>query len=320
MQDAVEAFVESWKNGTDLFEVRTSGSTGKPKTILLRREQLEASATRTLNYFRLQPGDTAVLALPIHTIAGKMMVVRSIIGQLKLIVTDPGVRPMDALLPDEKIAFFPISPMQLEQLKPEELARIRYILLGGSPLSPTLEKQITSLHSHTYIGFGMTETVSHIALRKAGSPCYEALQGVDFSTKDDKLVVNDQLLGLVDLETNDLVELKTQTSFKWLGRADFVINSGGVKIHPEQLERFLSASIDGNFFIAGIPDDTFGQKCILVSDTMTKVDDFERLCVLCKEHFGAYSAPKQWVQLPFIYSSGTKINRRLTLEQFTSGE
>lgn len=304
----------------ELFEVQTSGSTGNPKTILLRRGQLEASAIRTLNYFQLKQGDSAVLALPIHTIAGKMMVVRSLIGQLNLIVTDPGSRPMDSLSLNEQITFFPMSPMQFGQLKPEELARIKYILLGGSPLSPKLEKQISSLHSNTYIGFGMTETVSHIALRKIGHPFYEALQGVDFSLKDNKLIVNDQLLELVDLETNDLVELKNPLSFKWLGRADFVINSGGVKIHPEQLEQFFSDFIDGNFFIAGIPDDTFGQKCILVTDTMTKVEDFEQLCTLCKAHFGPYSSPKQWIQLPFSYSSGTKINRRLTLEQYMTGE
>lgn len=313
----VQVFLEQWMSGAAEFPVQTSGSTGTPKAILLTRHQLEASAKRTLQFFGLQPGDRALLGLPVQTIAGKMMILRALLGELELIITDPDSQPMNCLETDERIDFFPLSPMQLNLLGPEQLKNVNTLLLGGSPLSPALEKRITVQHDACYIGFGMTETVSHIALRKAGDPSYHALKGVTFSTLDGKLIIEDELLQLSGLVTNDLVELTDSTRFKWLGRDDFAINSGGVKIHPEQLEQVLSDVVKGAFFIAGIPDDTFGQKCILLVDTMTEIDDFEQLCTLCRDHFGPYSAPKQLYRLPFIYSSGTKINRRLTLEQLT---
>lgn len=244
-----------------------------------------------------------------------MMLLRALLGELELIITDPDAQPMNYLQANENIDFFPLSPMQLNSLSREQLEKVNILLLGGSPLLPALEKHIAAQHPACYIGFGMTETVSHIALRKAGDPYYKAMEGVTVSSEEGKLIITDELLNLAELKTNDLVELVDSTSFKWLGRVDFAINSGGVKIHPEQLEQVLSDAVNGPFFIAGIPDDTFGQKCILLVDTMTEINNFEHIRALCKEHFGPYSAPKQWYRLPFVYSSGTKINRRLTLEQ-----
>ncbi len=317
-REAVKRFLKDWSEGQLTFTVQTSGSTGKPKSIELKREQLEVSAKRTLRYFDLQPGDTALLGISPLTIGGKMMIVRALLGDLKLIVTEPSSNLLAQLEPNETIAFAPLVPLQLKILVeqfPEQLQQLQTILLGGAPLSSEMEQRVSELHSRVFMGFGMTETVSHIALRKIGSPVYEALEGVSFETSNDALVVTDRLLDIHQLQTNDSVRLLNDHQFEWLGRTDFVINSGGVKIHPEQVEQVISTVLKDPFFIASQPDITFGEQCIIVVDATVKPIDLKQLQLLCAEKLGKYAIPKKLLSLPMIYATGGKINRKATLAQ-----
>jgi o-succinylbenzoate---CoA ligase len=319
LQQEVELFIAEWQAGAASFEVFTSGSTGLPKRIGLDRSQLIASARRTLEYFDLGPGDSALLGISPKTIGGKMMIVRALIGGLKLIVCSPSANPLTVLESGETLDFCPLVPMQAQRILETDallLQRVRNILLGGAPLSEKLEKDLTGLHSGCYMGYGMTETVSHIALRRLGNPVYMALRGVVLRQEQDgRLVISDAELGIRQLITNDLVELIDARQFTWLGRSDFAINSGGVKIYPEQLERVLAGLIPVPFFIAAEPDDTFGQKCIIIADETDTLPDLALLQQHCREHVGTYAVPKKMYTAQIIYTYGSKIDRRATLQQ-----
>lgn len=322
LQQEVEKFIATWHEGAETFEVFTSGSTGTPKCIILNRGQLIASAQRTLDYFDLGPGDSALLGISPKTIGGKMMIVRALLGELKLIVCSPSTNPLAALEAGETLDFCPLVPMQAQHIfenDAQALQRVRNILLGGSPVSEKLEHALLAAHTGCYVGYGMTETVSHVAIRRIGNPVYRSLRGVVFREDEGKLVISDAELGIRQLVTNDLVELIDAREFKWLGRSDFAINSGGVKIHPEQLERLLAGLIPVPFFVAAEPDDTFGQKCIIVIDETNERPQLETLQHYCREHIGAYSVPKKLYVTPLVYAGSHKIDRRATLHQLGIG-
>jgi len=316
--DAIADFISEWESGVDQFAVQTSGSTGDPKTIILTRSQLIGSAQRTLDYFQLKPGDSALLGISPKTIGGKMMLVRAILGKLKLIVCDPSSNPLAVLETNELLDFCPMVPLQIQSIlanDPEKFKSVKTILVGGAPLSAQLEAQLQQLDCRSFHGFGMTETVSHIAMRPIGNPTYTALEGVHFSQTGEQLVISDAVLGIHQLNTHDSVRLIDNTHFNWLGRTDFVINSGGVKIHPEQLEHALEDLIKGAFFVSAEYDDTFGKKCILIVDEATETPTLESIQAYCKEQFGPYAAPKKLYRTTIVYNKGSKINRLITLQQ-----
>ena len=318
LKDAIAHFILEWESDVTQFSVQTSGSTGTPKTIILSRNQLIGSAQRTLDFFQLKPGNSALLGISPHTIGGKMMLVRAIIGKLKLIVCDPSSNPLTVLEENEYLDFCPMVPLQIQTIlatDPEKLQFVKILLFGGAPLSIALEKQLLQLNSACYHGFGMTETVSHIAMRKVGNPTYNAMEGVQFSQEGTQLVLSDAVLGIHRLTTNDSVELIDNHHFSWLGRTDFVINSAGVKIHPEQLEQLLEGFIKGTFFISAESDDTFGQKCIIIVDETAETPPLEEIQRYCKQQFGQYAAPKKLYRTNIVYNQGSKINRLLTLQQ-----
>jgi len=318
LEKQVTEFADQWNSGQQLFTAETSGSTGTPKQLTLKREQLLASAKRTLDFFGLRPGNTALLAISPATIGGKMMIVRALTGGLHLFVVPPQANPLAQLPDGQTIDFVPLVPLQLKTIvreNPTLLQRIGTVLLGGSPVSPDLEEQLSALHQRIFIGFGMTETVSHIAMRKIGDSVYTALNGVQFSEKNDALVISDSELGIDQLQTNDSVSLISSEQFEWFGRTDFTINSGGVKIHPEQLERLLEGVIDVPFFIAARPDDTFGEICILVIDSPEKNIDLKAIQDICRKKLGKYSVPKALIYAPMVYGKSNKINRNATLQQ-----
>ncbi|MDH4474198.1 MAG: AMP-binding protein [Fluviicola sp.] len=318
IQEEVEQFITEWNSGKTVFEVKTSGSTGNPKNIQLTREQLSASAKRTLDFFKLEPGNTALLGLSPATIGGKMMIVRALIGNLTLIVTEPSGFPTQALLAGEELDFCPMVPVQLKQLLeyvPAVFEQIKTILIGGSPLSSDLEKALQKVHQRCFVGFGMTETVSHIAIRKLGTYYYSALEGVSLNAENEQLIITDSLLGIEHLKTTDTIRLIDSQTFEWLGRADFAINSGGIKLHPELIEKELSTIISGPFFIAGERDDTFGEICIIIFDYSTLYPELEFIQNFCKEHIGPYAFPKKAYRSAIVFNSGGKIDRLKTLQQ-----
>lgn len=312
----VETFLKEWYNKETYITVQTSGSTGIPTTIYLEKNKMIVSAEKTLSFLNIKPGSTALLCLSTHTIAGKMMIVRSIVGDLRLIVGPLSSLPLKDF--DEQIDFVAMVPLQVQtelENEPEKLRTIRSCIIGGGPISQKLEASLDAKKISVYHTFGMTETISHVAMRKAGfngEKIFRAIPGIRFSAPDDKLIIHYPEIGIDALQTNDIVRLISETSLEWIGRSDFMINTGGVKINPEEVETQLSAFLQVPFFISGIPDEKLGQKIILVIESEnTSIPSKEEL----KEHLSIYAIPKQVYFLnSFIRTLSGKINRIETLK------
>jgi O-succinylbenzoic acid--CoA ligase len=308
--------MEEWNSDVSYVIVHTSGSTGKPKEILIPKEHMIISARKTLDYFSISPGQNALLCLSPDTIAGKMMIVRSIVGNLNLFVVDVNSNPLNQL--SDKIDFVALVPIQVEEIlniEPLKLKKIQTILIGGGPISNVLSSKLNLAEIQAYHSYGMTETISHVAIRPVGKlekDTFEALNGIEFSTKDQQLVVHYPEIGHLLLTTNDIVELVDKQQFKFIGRSDFMINSGGVKLNPETIENLLSAMIKAPYFVAGIEDQNLGQKLILVIEGTTSQAPtlLELKSVLPKYH-----DPKEMYFIPkFVRTESDKINRGETLK------
>lgn len=310
----VETFVNQWNDEKDFIQVHTSGSTGTPKPITLLKSHMKRSAELTGQFFGLSSSSTLLCSLNPHYIAGKMMLVRTLTLDCPVILTAPE-SPLD--FPEEfRVDFAALVPLQVQKISdtnPKALNRIKTLIIGGAPVSLQLERALAQTQCGAYETFGMTETTSHIALRKLGSSekePFQALSNIHFS-QDDRgcLVIHAEELGVTDLVTNDLVELLDNTTFHWLGRADFVINSGGIKFHPEQLERKLSAAdFPFRYFIAGIPDERYGEIISLIAEaTEFPAIDFTRF-------LDGYEIPKRILTIPkFSETASGKLNRIETL-------
>lgn len=267
LQDFYE-FILDWMNDSYVVEVKTSGTTGSPKTISVSKEKMIQSACKTLEYFDLHSGDKALLCLSAKYIAGKMMIVRAIIGELNLIIQEPSSDPWETL--ESEIDFIPVVPLQLQKLikQPEKQKLVKLILVGGATIDHQLEKKLQKFNPAVFQSYGMTETLTHVALRKVNgedtSEFYRALNGISFSVDEQqKLIVDADFLN-EKVTTNDVVRLLDEKRFIWKGRMDSVINSGGIKVFPEEVEKKLSKLIYRRFFVAGIHDEKLGEKIVLI--------------------------------------------------------
>lgn len=319
LQDEIMNLITEWESGKTLFPVQTSGSTGAPKDILLKREQIISSANRTNAFFNLNENSHVCLCISPSKIGGKMVLLRALIGGYKVSVFPIQANPFSRI--DAKIDsfdFVSLVPYQLYDLvtnTPKILLHFKTILLGGSLLSSHLETKTVKAHSNCYIGFGMTETVSHIALRKLGTPYYTCLDGVSVVVENNKMVISDTLLKIDSLESTDCIELKADNTFKWLGRNDFAINSGGIKIHPEEIEQYISAFVSSTFIISGIPDEQLGEKCVLLIEKPLTEDKWSELKNVVLKKFGAFSVPKNQIKAQLIFGENGKILRLQTVKQ-----
>ncbi len=244
-------FLDEWDSPCPTMTLQTSGSTGKPMRMQASKEAMRASAVMSCRAFGLQKGHTALLCLPLHYIAGKMMVLRALVGGLRLAVVEPCANPLAAPeLAGAELDFAPMVPMQALRCLaapegPQQLARVRTLLLGGGFIDPQLEEALQAIPScRAYASYGMTETLSHIALRrlngKERATAYTPLPGVKVSlSAEGTLCISAAHLGIKHLETNDLAELDAAGGFRILGRRDAVINSGGIKIQAEEVEQHL---------------------------------------------------------------------------------
>ena len=230
------------------------------------------SALLTGEYFRLNPGDIALLCLPVDFIAGKMMVVRSFVLGLNLIPVEPKGNPIEGINSD--FVFAAMTPMQISNILNEpdgidKLNRIEKLIIGGSAIHPELLQKIRLLLNETWHTYGMTETLTHVAVRKLNAPGeyenFKALPGIRFQ-KDDRgcLTIIARHVGGEKIQTNDMVALISDKEFKIVGRLDHIINSGGIKFSPEEIELKLSPFIQRKFIIAGFPDHRLGQKIVLI--------------------------------------------------------
>lgn len=323
IEDILE-FVVEWSNRKEWVEARTSGSTGRPKKIKIQKEQILASALRTLKFLDLKKGDTALLCMPNRFIGGKMMIARSIIGELDLHIAESSAKPE---IPEGKqIDFAAVVPMQMRTIVDDEEATVQWkkvkkIIIGSGQVDPGLEAKLRTWPNEIYESFGMTETISHVALRKiTGSDekqPFQVLDGIQISQDDrDCLVIESEVLPESPLVTNDIVEITEDGRFHWIGRADNMINSGGVKIIPEVIEKLAKPYLNTKFFFAGLPDDKLGEKVALVmeSEPMNDDDQTELLKDLGKE-LHKYELPKEIIFLnAFKETENGKLNRKETIK------
>ncbi len=267
-------FISNWLNpAITTVTVHTSGSTGAPKAIAHTKQAMLHSAAITCNAIGLTPGMQALLCLPSNKIGGMMMLVRSIYRQLDLVCIKPTTTPLARLPDGVKIDFAALTPMQLHgackdynQFKQADA--MQTILLGGEAISAEVLSLAKKLNPAVYSTFGMTETVSHIALKKINGATpdahYKVLGDIAIeSTPEQRLIIKAPQLNQPHLLTNDLVAITAPGQFDWLGRIDNVINTGGVKIYPEQIEQQLQPNIQPAFFIGSVPDARTGQKLVL---------------------------------------------------------
>jgi O-succinylbenzoic acid--CoA ligase len=308
-------FLNEWFSDSDFVLAQTSGSTGKPKPIELPKSIMIRSAERTIEYFGLKPENRILLSLPCRYIAGKMMVVRAIVGQMNLIPVDPST-DFD-FLQNEAFDFGAMVPNQVVKLLGhdsgmEKLQNISNLLIGGSGISEKLEAQVASCPNRIVLTYGMTETASHIAVRELSgtrkSEYFRCLPGTVVSLNEYHCLKIHHPEFKEPLQTNDLAELQSDTSFSIFGRFDSMIISGGIKYSPETIEKKLEPLINSRFIISSLPDEKLGQKLVLVIEA--KPFNTENLRKLIKKLLPKFEQPKSIVFLPsFPETDSGKVKR-----------
>lgn len=311
----VEMFLDDWYDvGEDLLPIRTSGSTGEPKEFIARKEFMMQSARMTCDFLKLKEEDTAFLCLPMEYIAGRMMVVRTLVGGLQLIRQTPSGHPLKEETETEAIDFAAMTPMQVynslqSPVEKERLQNIKKLLIGGSAIDPELEKELRTFPQEIYATYGMTETLSHIALRRVNGPeasdYYTPFPSVKLSLSNEgTLVIDAPLVCEEILVTNDLAEIREDGTFRILGRKDNVINSGSIKIQIEEIENKLRSIISANFAITSIPHPQLGETVVLL------IEEDQNDISLSFDSLPAYQRPKFIVRTQSIPLTGNgKINR-----------
>ncbi|MCH8545667.1 MAG: hypothetical protein LAT54_02955 [Cryomorphaceae bacterium] len=251
----IKAYIEDFLLGKHVY-LNSSGSTGRPKEISFTAQQVEASAKRTMSALGIDSGDSA-LVLPAETTGGRMLLYRALIFKMKLFVCQPSISiPMQT-----PVDLISVTPAQW-YANTKFLSTCKRVLIGGGVLRP----EVKSYPSNVFHSYGMTETLSNVALMQPGkSNHFTALQGVHFATSDQgTLIINDEELGIKDLQTNDVVKLIDSRRFVFLHRGDHVINSGGIKIHLNDWYRLWKDIGGQNVQLVGVPDDDFGQVPVLL--------------------------------------------------------
>ncbi|HEX8426306.1 AMP-binding protein [Hymenobacter sp.] len=324
-------FCRQWLNGTQEVALHTSGSTGQPQPVLMKRQQLEASARRTGDYFDLGPGDRMLVCLNCEFVGGMMMLVRGFERRMHLTIVEPQADPFTLVSAEAEFTFASFVPLQLRAVltagHAPRLNQMKAVLVGGATVDQSLTKEIQSLTVPVYLTYGMTETASHIALRRLNgsklNSVYHVLPGIEVG--QDKRgcltvradVTDDQLI-----TTNDQVKLLDPHTFEWLGRMDFVINSGGVKVQAEKVEQVLEvALVELNLparraFVAGRPDARLGEQvtAYLEGEPLPEAQQ-QQLLSLLRKRLSKYERPRELVYVgEFRTTASGKLDRRAILQ------
>jgi len=273
----VYGFILQWLDDSETIIQYSSGTTGKSKMIRLPKLAMIRSAESTCRFFKLTRGQTAVLCLPMEYIAGKMMVVRSMVCGLDLCIIEPRSKP--AFQDMEKIDFCAMVPFQVINTwsSISNLPAIRILIIGGAEVSKELENLVRNIPVEVYATYGMAETCSHIALRRINGPqpetWYRTLPGIKIDTDQrDCLVILASYLP-APVITNDQVQLAGNGRFRWIGRFDNLINSGGIKVVPEEVESVLADKTGIECALIGLPDEKLGQRLVLVTENQDTQSD-----------------------------------------------
>lgn len=315
------SFIDDWNQNADIFQFQTSGSTGNPKTIHVTREQILASVSATSKYLGLEKSEAALLCLDPNFVASLMMAARCLVNDIDLVVSRPSANPLSTL--EDEVDFASFVPMQIYKMIEEEnineLAKIKNILIGGAPLSAAAFEVLSKIDTNIFATYGMTETVSHIALMPIKGPFasayFEVLPGVHIGQDADGCL---NIAGAVTkqetLQTNDIIEMIGPSKFRWLGRRDHVINSGGIKIHPEQLEKVIEPILKTPFFISWKANEKLGSECLLISEgAEVSSEVWLRVKSEIERSFTKYHIPKSILAVDqFERTDSGKIKREAT--------
>lgn len=266
-------FLQDWNSQSDTVAVRTSGSTGTPKTLLVEKRRMLASARMTCDFLNLKAGDSALLCMSLDYIGAKMMVVRAVERNLRLIEVAPSGHPLAEIA--EEIDFAAMVPLQVYNSlqvhnERQKLMKIKHLIIGGGAIDKKMQEELRTFPNAVWSTYGMTETLSHIALRRISGPestdWYTPLAGVKIGlTENQCLTISAPHLSDTALTTNDIAEIDSNGNFKILGRADNVINSGGVKIQIEEVERRLNDLGIDNVAVSSCADEKFGEAVVLLN-------------------------------------------------------
>ena len=341
----LEEFLSEWRNNSPYVEVKTSGSTGEPKRMLVEKQRMRASARITCDFLGLKAGDTALLCMSLDYIAGKMMVVRAIERNLRLIVVEPSGHPL--VKQGNDFTFAAMVPMQVyNSLQvPEErerLKQIKHLIIGGGAIDEAMAEELKTFPNHVWSTYGMTETLSHIALRRLSGPeaseWYTPFPSVSISLNEEGcLVIDAPEVCKERLVTNDIAELATQRGqslmcsvnsahegqspcvtnvpFRILGRRDNVICSGGIKIQAEEVERMLKAHLRVPYLISKRPDKKFGEVVVLLTE-----GDVEEAKKVCEAVLPKFQRPKAYIHVSEIPLTETKKPARRQAEVLATKE
>ncbi|MGM0636526.1 MAG: AMP-binding protein [Bacteroidota bacterium] len=315
-------FILDWlSDNSATIQLQTSGSTGTPKTIEVEKQKMYHSAVATGNRLKLSANTKALCCLPINFIAGKMMLVRAMVLGWHIDIIKPSSNPLATI--EKNYDFTALTPHQLANSL-ENIGKFKKVIIGGAPMSMELKNEVKNVSTKIYETYGMTETLSHVALRRINpkkntqEKAFKAVKYVTF--KQDKngcLIIEAPKILDAPITTTDIVDLVDEKRFFWKGRLDFVINSGGIKIFPEEIEKKLHSLIDVPFFVSGIPDERLGQKVALFveTDSLEKVNQLQEL-IAESSLLSRYQLPKEIIHLPtFVYTPTGKLNRLASLEQ-----
>jgi len=325
-REAAETFLKAWDSGQETFSIQSSGSTGAPKTLHLERRWMIWSAMRTAEYLKPRGGESLFCCIPVNRVGGMMMLVRARVWGMNVLVheasSNPLIEPVDADI-------ISLTPFQLHHIytSPKSLnhlMRFREVLIGGGELPPALEKALQAVNPLTRIrhSYGMSETYSHVALRDVNgterSEWFSPLHEININKTQDGCAVIMAPFCPDGMQTNDVIEVHTDGRFRVLGRSDFVINSGGVKLQPEQIEKAIYEKLPptARFVISSIRDQALGQKLVLVCEDSRLFDGME-LGFL--REINAYAVPKAIIEIDAIpVNAGGKTDRLKTREMINS--
>ncbi len=313
-------FIEEFLSDKGYVTVQTSGSTGKPKIIKLSKELLIHSAKATAKFLNLKQNMNVLLCLSADYIAGKMMVVRAMVNGLNLICVEPDGNPLKSI--DTQIDFAAMIPLQVSNsLKEEEkkLKNIGNLIIGGGRIDPKLHKKIIYFPNKIYATYGMTETATHIALKKLTTKnpdeYYQCLPGIRLSENTEHcLIINAAHISNQEIKTKDIVKLFSETAFEILGRKDNIINTGGMKIMPEELEAKISTFIEQNIFITSVDDEDLGEKIVLlIENGKTNLNLLYTIWTQLESNLDKHEIPRKVdFMSSFKYTKSGKIHRPLT--------
>ncbi len=302
----IEEFLTDWHSPSPTLLVHSSGSTGEPKPMLVEKRRMEASARITCNFLGLKKGDTSLLCMPLDYIAGKMVVVRALTCGLRLISVKPSGHPLATIT--EPIDFAAMVPLQVYDTlqvaeERQRLKSVRHLIIGGGAIDDSLKVQLQDFPNAVWSTYGMTETLSHIALRRLNGPgateWYTPFDGVTLSlTADGCLVIEAPSVHEGKLFTHDIAELRSDGTFRILGRKDNIICSGGIKIQIEEVERLLRPSLPSPFMVTRTYDERLGQAVVLLLESGSP----EAVRAICQRVLPKYWQPRHILvvaRLPF---------------------